>query len=65
MLANKLNYGDTIGVVGVSNSLKCNNRYEDFYRAEKFLQDKGFKIKKGKICIRRLLWISRHKRTKS
>ena len=45
MLANKLNYGDTIGVVGVSNSLKCNNRYEDFYRAEKFLQDKGFKIK--------------------
>ena len=29
MLANKLNYGDTIGVVGVSNSLKCNNRYED------------------------------------
>ena len=51
MLANKLNYGDTIGVVGVSNSLKCNNRYEDFYRAEKFLQDKGFKIKRGKYVL--------------
>ncbi len=25
MLAKKLNYGDTIGVVGVSNSLKLNN----------------------------------------
>lgn len=35
MLANKLNYGDTIGVVGVANSLELDNRYEDFYRAEK------------------------------
>ncbi len=51
MLANKLNYGDTIGVVGVSNSLKLNNRYEDFYRAEKFLQDKGFKVKRGKYVL--------------
>lgn len=51
MLANKLNYGDTIGVVGVSNSLKCNNRYEEFYKAEKFLQDKGFKIKRGKYVL--------------
>lgn len=32
MLANKLNYGDTIGVVGVANSLELHNRYEDFYR---------------------------------
>lgn len=30
MLANKLNYGDTIGIVGVSNSLK----YDLFYKAE-------------------------------
>ena len=30
MLANKLNYGDTIGVVGVSNSLFLNNKYNNF-----------------------------------
>lgn len=36
MLANKLNYGDTIGVVGVANSLKLSNREETFYKAEKF-----------------------------
>ena len=48
MLANKLNYGDTIGVVGVSNSLALNNRFEDFKRAEKLLISKGFKIKFGK-----------------
>ena len=48
ILAKKLNYGDTIGVVGVSNSLKLNNRYEDFKKAEDFLLSKGFKIKKGK-----------------
>lgn len=51
MLANKLNYGDTIGVVGVANSLELNNRYEDFYRAEKFFQSKGFKIKRGKYVL--------------
>ncbi len=51
MLANKLNYGDTIGVVGVSNSLKFNNRYEDFYRAEKLFQSKGFKVKRGKYVL--------------
>lgn len=33
MLAQKLNYGDTIGVVGVSNSIYLNNKYEDFIRA--------------------------------
>lgn len=51
MLANKLNYGDTIGVVGVSNSLEINNHYECFYKAEEFLQDKGFKIKRGKYVL--------------
>lgn len=51
MLANKLNYGDTIGVVGVSNSLEINNHYECFKTAEKFLQDKGFKIKRGKYVL--------------
>ena len=29
MLASKLNYGDTIGVVGVSNSLKVENETEE------------------------------------
>ena len=48
MLANRLNYGDTIGVVGVSNSLALNNRFDDFKKAEKFLITKGFKIKFGK-----------------
>ena len=33
MLANKLNYGDTIGIVGVSNSLN-DDKYDLFYRAE-------------------------------
>lgn len=48
MLANKLNYGDTIGVVGVANSLELGNRYDDFTRAEKLLKNKGFKIKRAK-----------------
>jgi muramoyltetrapeptide carboxypeptidase len=48
MLANKLNYGDTIGVVGVSNSLALNDRYNDFMNAKQFLENKGFKIKFGK-----------------
>ena len=51
MLAQKLNYGDTIGVVGVANSVKLNNREQEFYRAEKFLQDKGFKVKRGKYVL--------------
>lgn len=51
MLANKLNYGDTIGVVGVSNSLELYNKYNNFYTAEKFFQDKGFKIKRGKYVL--------------
>lgn len=51
MLANKLNYGDTIGVVGVANSLQLYNRYEDFYRAEKLFESKGFKIKRGKYVL--------------
>lgn len=51
MLANKLNYGDTIGVVGVANSLELDNRQEDFYRAEKLFERKGFKIKRGKYVL--------------
>ena len=52
MLANKLNYGDTIGVVGVSSSLQRNvNREDLFYKGEKFLQSKGFKIKRGKYVL--------------
>ena len=38
MLANKLNYGDTIGVVGVSNSIDLDeNGYEVFCKAEDIL----------------------------
>lgn len=51
MLANKLNYGDTIGVVGVANSLELHNRYEQFYKAEQFLINKGLKIKRGKYVL--------------
>ena len=51
MLANKLNYGDTIGVVGVSNSLELETGYDYFYRAEQFLTSKGFKIKRGKYVL--------------
>lgn len=48
MFASKLNYGDTIGIVGVSNSIASNNRFDDFKKAEQFLKSKGFKIKFGK-----------------
>lgn len=48
MLANKLKYGDTIGVVGVSNSLSLDNKFNDLKKAEEFLINKGFKIKFGK-----------------
>lgn len=51
MLANKLNYGDTIGVVGVANSLELGNRYDDFKRAEELLKSKGFKIKMEDILL--------------
>lgn len=51
MLANKLNYGDTIGVVGVSNSIEYENKKEDFYKAEKFFIDKGFRVKRGKYVL--------------
>lgn len=47
-LANKLKYGDVIGVVGVSNSLALNNRFDIFKKAETFLLNKGFRIKFGK-----------------
>lgn len=51
MLANSLNKGDTIAVVGVSNSLKLHNREEQFYRAEQFFINKGFKVKRGKYVL--------------
>lgn len=51
MLANRLKIGDTIGVVGVSDSLAKNHKEKEFYRAEKFLQEKGFKIKRGKYVL--------------
>lgn len=52
MLANKLNYGDTIGVVGVSNSISVDkNGYEVFCKAEEFFIKKGFKVKRGKYVL--------------
>lgn len=51
MIANKLNYGDTIGVIGVSNSLATEESKERFYRAETFLRGKGFKIKRGRYIF--------------
>ena len=51
MLPNKLNYGDTIGVVGVSNSICDRERMNQFYKAEQFLVSKGFKIKRGKYVF--------------
>lgn len=51
MLANKLNYGDTIGVVGVANSLELRNKYDLFYKAEELFKSKGFKIKRGKYVL--------------
>lgn len=51
MLANKLNYGDTIGVVGVSNSITFENKMENFFRGEDFLKAKGFKVKRGKYVL--------------
>ncbi len=51
MLAKKLAYGDTIGVVGVSNSMELEGKYEQFYKAEEFFIKKGFKVKKGKYVL--------------
>lgn len=51
MLANQLKQGDTIGVVGVSNSLQYEGKQEYFYRAEKFFKKKGFFIKRGKYLF--------------
>ena len=51
MLANKLNYGDTIGIIGVSNSLENEDKYDLFYKAEQFFLEKGFKIKRGKYVL--------------
>lgn len=51
MLANKLNYGDTIGVVGVSNSLNSEGKLNDFKKAKELLESKGFKIKVAKNVL--------------
>ena len=51
MLADKLNYGDTIGVVGISDSMVVDGIEEAFYKAEAFLISKGFKIKRGKYLF--------------
>lgn len=51
MLADRLKYGDAIGVVGVSNSIEYKNKIEDFYKAEKFFMDKGFRVKRGKYVF--------------
>lgn len=51
MLANKLNYGDTIGVIGVSNSLELDNKYKQFHKAEQFFINKGFKVRRGKYVL--------------
>lgn len=52
MLANKLNYGDTIGVVEVSNSINLDEEgYEVFCKAEEFFIKKGFKVKRGKYVL--------------
>ena len=51
MIADKLNYGDTIGVVGVSNSLDTKEKYEQFIKAEQFFKTKGFNIRRGKYLF--------------
>ena len=52
MLANKLNYGDTIGVVGVSNSIYLEeNGYEDFCKAEDMMNMFKDKEVKAIICL--------------
>lgn len=47
MLAKRLEYGDTIGIVGPSNWMK-KERVDLFVEIEQFLLDKGFHIKRGK-----------------
>lgn len=46
ILSNKINYGDTLGIVGVSGPI--GEREEHFVKSEKFLTEKGFKLKFGK-----------------
>ena len=46
ILANKINYGDTLGIVGVAGAI--GDREDHFIKAEKFLTEKGFKLKFGK-----------------
>ena len=52
MLAKKLHYGDTIGVIGVSSSLESDkNGHEIFTKAEKVFTEHGFRVKKGKYVF--------------
>lgn len=46
ILSNKINYGDTLGIVGVAGPVAGHE--ETFIKAEKFLTEKGFKLKFGK-----------------
>lgn len=65
MLANKLNYGDTIGVVGVSNSISNRKeRLNQFYQAEQFLIDKGFKVKEENIYLKIIMDLLEQKNKK-
>ena len=47
MLAEKLKFGDTIGVTGVSSSA-TGDSLTYFFEAEKFLTQQGFRVKRGK-----------------
>ncbi|MBQ2826122.1 MAG: LD-carboxypeptidase [Clostridia bacterium] len=50
MLAEKLKFGDTIGVTGVSSSA-TGDSLTYFYEAEKFLTQQGFRVKRGKYVL--------------
>ena len=47
-----LKQGDTIGVVGVANSVYRENRSGDFERAKKLFLEKGFKLKFASNCLK-------------
>ena len=47
-----LKQGDTIGVVGVSNSIKRENNEETFEKAKKLFLENGFKLKLTSNCLK-------------
>ena len=47
-----LKQGDTIGVVGVSNSIKRENNEETFEKAKKLFLENGFKLKLTCNCLK-------------